>query len=341
MTNKHIAMVLLTLALVIGGFTLMRPQVAHATAYNNPVLFIHGFAANSDLNCDTGTEWGDTNYFWGTIEGFTQWFTIGEYNSDNHCDYLRSYLNVYNSHCSTYYNSGSNNGTVNEDMRHSACLLAWFIWDHYSSHGTDIGVVAFSLGGILIRQALTDTVYRTEFPPYLFISDVATMGTPHQGLVDGAAKGASIFASCPGNCVEAYQVQASNGLMVDLNSTSFRGGFGRDPQGESGTDWTTMGSNDDEVNAWCTGDPERMGTYNMDNLATVCAWMPGATHLIGYSGVAPEYCHVCQNSYRQDNSTAWDADTDYSDNNGGTWHSVSGMVHSNQDAYLAILYSDW
>ena len=340
MTNKRIAMVLLTLALVVGGFTLMRPQVAHATAYNNPVFFIHGFNALSTINCELGTEWGDTETLWNN-EGFKLHRSLGFYNADQ-CNYGRSqYLNTYNSDCSSYYDSGSNDGTVNEDIRHTACLLAWFIWDHYSSKGTDIGIVAFSLGGIIIRQAMTDTVYRTEFPPYLFISDVATMGSPHQGVADGAAKYMNIAKGCPGNCVEIDQIQASNGVMFDLNSTSFRGGFGRDPQGESGTDWTTMASNNDEVLAFCTASSERKGAPTNVNGATICGFMPGATHLIAYSGASPEYCHVCQNSYRQDNSTAWNADVSYSDNNGGTWTTVSGMVHSNLDAYYAILYSDW
>jgi hypothetical protein len=343
MTNKRIAMVLLALALVVGGFTLTPLKVAHAGSFNAPALFIHGFNVNSTINCNVGSEWGDTNTFFNN-QGYTKHLSLGFYNHDSNCG---GYLPTVDSRCSTYYNSGSNDGTVNEDIRYSACKLAWYIWDRWSQGGVTIAVVAFSFGGILIRQAMSDTPYRTEFPPYLLISDVATMGTPHQGLAGGTAwlfsHAPSWFptGTCPGNCVEVSQMEVTNGVNKDLNSTSFRGGFGRDPQGSGGTDWTTMASNNDEVLAFCTGNEESRGAPPNVNGATICGFMPGATHLIAYSGSSPEYCHVCQNSYRQDESTAWNADMSYSDNNGGTWYTVSGMVHSVHAAYLAILYSDW
>jgi hypothetical protein len=102
-----------------------------------------------------------------------------------------------------------------------------------------------------------------------------------------------------------------------------------------------MASNHDEVLAGCTLFSERKGAPSNVNISTLCGFMPGATHFVAYAGTSPEYCHVCQNSYRQDNSTAWNANMSYSDNNGGTWYTVSGMVHSNFEVYLAILNSDW
>jgi hypothetical protein len=338
--TKRIAMVLIALALVIGGFSLMPQKVAHAGSYNAPVLLIHGFNAGSTINCDAGSELGDIESFFYQSYGYWNTQSLGFYNGDYNCS---NYQGGESYHCTGWYDSGNNDGTVNEDIRHTTCLLAWFIWDQYTQYGTTIAVVAHSMGGILIRQAMNDTPYVGAFPPYLKISDVATLGAPHQGLMDGAAGFLSYFQGCPGNCVEVYQMQRSNAMMSNLNSTTVRGGFGRNPQGSGGTDWTTIASNGDEVlNDGCTVSSERKGAPGNVEIGTVCGFMPGATHFFAYAGATPEYCHTCSSSYLTDESTAWNADANYSDNNGGTWVTATAdTTHSIQTVYYAILYSSW
>lgn len=216
------------------------------------------------------------------------------------------------------------------------CLLAWYIWDNYTSNGTTIAVIAHSMGGILIRQAMIDTPYVSVFPPYLKISDVATAGTPHQGLATGAAQVWIRNQGCPSPCTQVFQMQADNALMSNMNSKTWRGGFGRNPQGSGGTDWTTMASDFDDVMLGC-GFVDRLGApANVEY--SVCGLMPGAKHFVTYPGPYPAYAHP---DYLEDTNTTWNADEAYSDNNGGTWVYVTTSEHSIYTLYEAILSSGW
>jgi hypothetical protein len=279
---------------------------------------------------------------WGTIEtyfrnqGYTNVRSVGFYNGDSNCG---DYVGQESSHCTGWYDSGSNDGTVNEDIRHTTCLLAWYIWDHYTQYGTTVAVLGHSMGGILIRQAMNDTPYVGAFPPYLKISDVATAGAPHQGLKSGSAWVWSHFQGCPGDCVEVSQMERANALMSNMNSTSFRGGFARNPQGSGGTDWTTMASNNDELlSNGCTTSIERKGAPSIVSTSSACGLMPGATHFVVYPGSFPNYCHGC---YLTDADTTWNATEAFSDNNGGVWYSGSSNEHSIFTLYYAILYPSW
>lgn len=211
----------------------------------------------------------------------------------------------------------------------------------YIAQYITVEVAAQSMGGILIRQAMFDTPYVGVFPPTLWISDVVTAGTPHNGgLVPGAA-GLGYFAGCASPCLQVYQMQADNALMQNLNSTTFRYGFGRDPSGgnSGGTDWTTFSSEGDwQVLSNCTR-TEWVGSppWQVGNRG-ICGFMPGATHFVDYIGPSPWYDH---GGYLGDNSTAWDANVVYSDNNGGNYVTTSGMIHASYEMYEAILYSSW
>ncbi len=281
-------------------------------------------------------EFGTVRDFF-TARGYTNLKTIGYYSDDWNCDDYLLYSDGLNQ-CSGWYDSGSNDRTVNEDIRHVTCLLAWYIWDQYTSKGTTIAVIAHSMGGILIRQAMIDTPYVSVFPPYLKISDVATAGTPHQGLFPEAAYGAIHTQGCPNPCTQVYQMQADNGLMSNMNSTSWRGGFGRNPQGYGGTDWTTLASEWDEVFEYsCTTSVEWLGAPDGTTAAS-CGLMPGAKHFVIYPGPYPYYHH---GDYLEDSNTTWNADEEYSDNNGGTWVYVTTSEHSIFTMYEAILSSGW
>ena len=133
-----------------------------------------------------------------------------------------------------------------------------------------------------------------------------------------------------------------NTMMTNMNSTTWRSGFGRDPQGSGGTDWTTMGGNYD---SWLqAGNPlsERHGApfggYYLAQSVELTALMPGATHFVFYPVDPPAYDH---GGYLTDSNTTWNANEDYSDNNGGTWASVSNSEHSIYTLYEAILLSTW
>ena len=279
---RRIATVLVVLAFVLTAYFLIPSKKALAGSFNAPVILVHGFNVNSKIDCNTGSTFGDIQTFF-TNQGYWNTRTVGFYNNDYDCD---TSIQLESSHCTGWYDSGSNDGTVNEDIRHVSCLLAWWIWDHYTSQGITVAVVAHSMGGILIRQAMNDTPYEIQFPPYLMISDVATAGSPHQGLTAGAAWGLGIKDGCPGNCTQVAQMEAYNALMSNMNSTSFRGGFARNPQGNGGTDWTTMSSENDEVLQWCVAG-ESLGAPSGVDATELCGLMPGATHFVIYPGPSP------------------------------------------------------
>lgn len=331
--SKRVAMLVVAFAIALAGVSFMPAKQALAGSFNAPVLMVHGINVNNQINCNWHPEFGTIrDYF--NARGYTNTWSVGFYEYDTNCN---DYLWGEWSHCTGWYDSGNNNYTVNEDMRHLSCLLAWYIWDRYTVNGTTISVIAHSLGGILIRQAMNDTPYVVAFPPHLKISDVATAGTPHQGLLTGAAGVWIHTQGCADPCTQVFQMQADNAMMSNMNSTSVRGGFGRNPQGSGGTDWTTMGSDNDEVLQNCAG-VERLGAPGSLGDESLCGMMPGAKHFVAYPGPSPIYHH---GDYLTDNNTTWNAYEDYSDNNGGTWYVVSNSEHSIYTMYYAILYSTW
>lgn len=304
---KRILTAVIALAVLFAALATIPPQKVLAGAKSNTVILIHGWNANSSQSCNEGPEFGDIEtYFHNNGIPITQ--SVKFYNADYNCDYP---IQEQSSHCTGWYDSGSNDGTVNEDIRHTTCLLAWYIYSYYNASGHTVEVVAHSMGGVLIRQAMFDTPYVTQFPPILQISDVVTAGAPQQGILSVSAWLTVFAASCASPCVELEQLQDNNPLMVNLNSASFRNGFGLNPQGANGgTDWTNMSSAQDPVMYAAGGTgingagPQTMGC-NYDNCSIMAeGWMPGAKHFIGYPGPNPNYDH---GGYLTDSNTTWNA----------------------------------
>jgi PGAP1-like protein len=299
-----------------------------------PILMIHGFNPGSSINCNSGSEFGDIKEF-ARKSSFRTMMTIGFYKNDTNCD---DYVGRESSHCTNYADSGSDDGTVNEDIRHVSCLIAWYIFDNFTSYGTSVDVIAHSMGGILIRQALFDTGNVSQLPPYLYVNNVVTAGSPHQGLTPFAAKIMSGFKGCPGDCFQVAQMEADSDIMINLNDPNYRKGSGLDPQGYGGTNWTTMSSEyDDEVLAYCVAGWHMGGPID-DTEA--CGLMPGATHFVVYPGPSnsdpnaiPTYTH---GGYLTDPNTNADATEIYSDNSGGNWVRASNRYHSIATMYQSI-----
>jgi hypothetical protein len=340
--SKRLALAFVAVVLLSAGLLFVRPPQARAVPANSPsnVLLLHGFSPDGAVNCNQNPTWGTVKTYFQS-HGIANVKTLKFYNNDTNCD-----LTVTDDNrCSNWY--PGNEGTVNEDIRHTTCNLAWYIYSWYTMYGTNVGVVAHSMGGILIRQAMNDTPYIIQFPPYLTIYDVATAGSPHQGVLSGAALVGAIGAfigvgSCIYPCLEANQMERANALMSNMNSTSFRGGFARNPQGNGGTDWTTMASNFDELLLHaCTSSNDMMGApggqLDVWN-TTACGLMPGAKHFVVYPGTSPTYDH---GGYLTDTNTNWNAREIYSDNTGGTWADVPNSEHSIFTLNYAMRYSTW
>ncbi|MFP5380312.1 MAG: esterase/lipase family protein, partial [Vicinamibacteria bacterium] len=162
--------------------------------------------------------------------------TAGYYFNDEHCSVNVAAFGSHAAHRGPVvtlpgaqpHRDGSH--TTNTPIEHLAHHLAWAIHETDSRRGRAVDVVAHSMGGLLIRYALAATERGVkDFPPYLLVEDVVTLGTPH-----GGARGAWFG-------FEAAQMQVGSDLLKALERYAW------EPDGRGGTDWTTVGSDDDDA----------------------------------------------------------------------------------------------
>ncbi len=184
---------------------------ARANGQANPVILVHGF--NWNANTDCGTYWAAAKTALlndGWTGGLT---TYGYYSGDTNCGIKYS------------GGTGTSIKTVAKDF-------ATQIYNRYSVRGVKVDVLAHSMGGLVVRSALTETAKGTTgFPPYLYIEDVATLSTPH----GGANYATLCYLTTVTQCKEM------------AGGSSFLTGLQARPQSAMSTDWTTLSSYDDPV----------------------------------------------------------------------------------------------
>jgi hypothetical protein len=211
-----------------------------------PILFVHGY--NNSTGCPSVNEAMWNNLKNDLVEdGWTgPKREIGFYSCDSNVA-STDWIDGYGSHsvyyatspcspvCSTHENgtSGHLSHNRNTDLRHLAYHLAWFIYQNYSKNGQSVQIVAHSMGGLIVRWMLyaeqnNSTIGQSVFPPVLYVQDVYTISTMHNGVVYA-------FLS---STWQAQQMQRGSSFITAINATS----SGRDPQATNGTDWTTMGN---------------------------------------------------------------------------------------------------
>ncbi|MEV6284822.1 hypothetical protein [Kribbella sp. NPDC051770] len=141
-----------------------------------------------------------------------------------------------------YYAGGSNctykyNGDRDTSITTIAKALANRIYTGYSRHGRKVDVVAHSMGGLVVRSALYHTHRGTEgFPPYLFVEDVVTLGTPHDGANSAELAACKVAYDKHRQCT---QMTAGSQFLKDLPETPSKSAMG--------TDWTVVSSFDDNT----------------------------------------------------------------------------------------------
>ena len=226
-------------------FTFLYHQ-KRATTASRPVYFVHGY---------DGTPWHFTpglncwDYWGWAIQDFQNelpgpfsgpLITVGFYSDDTSCDARIA--------------EGSRGTYIAELGR----LLAWRIYNDYSRFGITVDAVGHSMGGLIIRAALTGTQRRlSDFPPFVFVEDVVTLATPHGGTAEAgyAICGAFTGAQCA-------QMQTGSAFLQSLDNN---------PQSDVGTDWTLVGADDDDI-------VPRWKALRMDN----------AGHLVAYPKPQPD-----------------------------------------------------
>ncbi|WP_175647525.1 esterase/lipase family protein [Streptomyces cyaneochromogenes] len=126
------------------------------------------------------------------------------------------------------------NGNLDTRIQELGRLLAWDIYKNYSRHGKKVDVVGHSMGGQVIRAAITGVNKygsSSKWPDYLYVEDVVTLASPF--------KGAGIARLCS---------LQSHKQCSDLKPGSgFLSWAGQNPQSRMKTDWTLIGSSDDDT----------------------------------------------------------------------------------------------
>jgi len=202
---------------------------ARNNSQNEPVYFVHGL----DLS---PTPWHDCNGYWGAAMnkfralGWTgRLHPVAYYAKDTSCTENGNIQNVRIA-------SGNNLTSIKEYGRQ----LAWEIHDRYSKNERSVDIVAHSMGGLVARAAITGTAEaaiirdrRTReqggWPPRIYVEDVVTIGTPHNGT-QGWASVCSFFT------VVCNQM---------LPGSTFLNWLADNAQADGGTDWTMIGTEDD------------------------------------------------------------------------------------------------
>jgi hypothetical protein len=261
-----------------GGF-------ACAEAVKPAILLVHGINAfKAQVRWKSGV---DCNDYWEALPGYLKRHgfdrkpivKIGYYEADTNCANIKgswhpvtqnSYMNGTDAHAN---NLGH---TKEAAIEHLGYHLAWYIYNNYSKYGVAVDVVAHSMGGLMIRFALGKVeAQHPDFPPLLIVKNAVTLGTPH-----GGAR-AKLFASgCDGR--QCSQMRPGDGFLKSLEREAWN------PQGRGGTDWTAIGSDDDQ---WVAGDRAAGTSRNRDKDAYF-----GACHKLTY----PWHEHVMHGDYMKD-----------------------------------------
>jgi hypothetical protein len=130
--------------------------------------------------------------------------------------------------CNIRIASGSNNTSIKEYGR----LLAWEIYNRYSRNGRSVDIVAHSMGGLVARAAITGTARQLSgWPPYIYVEDAVTIGTPHNGTRGYAGVCSALYTAC----------------AEMLPGSSFLDWLADNAQAAGGTDWTMIGTEDDDI----------------------------------------------------------------------------------------------
>lgn len=270
------------LVALVAAFTLLVAiaPAAHARTdtKDKRVLLVHGYQpwGTPTSPCD----------MWGPMEtslqsqGFTgPLTTVQYYGAQVACD-----VSVIPYGSATAHHAPS--GGVHDryvSIRHLGYELAWMIHERYSKLGQTVDIAAHSMGGLVVRYALAQVQAKhPDFPPYLYVEDVVTLGTPHNG---------SGYASWCWT-TQCNEMSSGSSFLSWLRTNAWN------PQTSGGTDWTNVGS------------------YSDGTVSAASSVDMGASHKVLYESAA----NVAHGDYYVKTSTATTAPVRYNDH-GGTWYS--------------------
>lgn len=289
---------LATLLALVVALIGLQPVTAEARTDNRskPVVYVHGYNAFGDgTSCNMWSSMDNTLRSWGLTGAKV---TARYYKGDTNCTHALETFGANGKH----YDPG---GPFDRYTRieHLGYRLAWMIYSQYSSKGIAVDVVSHSMGGLITRYAVAQVARgHADFPPYLYVEDSVTLGTPHSGT--GWANWCWT--------TQCSQMRPGSSLINWLAT------YAPNPQGSGGTDWTAIGSYDDEI------------------VSESSAIAMSAAHKVQYLGSAD----VAHSDYYQDTTDARTADVRYNDYGGPfyTWYDAPWGVRWSD---YSLLYGSW
>lgn len=190
---------------------------------SRPLLLVHGFSLTSGIDCRndaTMRSWtqGMRNRNWTDVR------TVAWYGGDSNCS-----LSV----------DGVGNNSNFTSLTTIAKEFAWMVHDQFTVNGVPVGIVAHSMGGLVVRRALDGVMNREAgFPPGMLVNDVVTAGSPHIGT--------PLSNLCLETIPTTICLESALGspffLTLDANPQ------GRNAAGTTrATEWSLIGSDCDEI----------------------------------------------------------------------------------------------
>ena len=302
-------------------------------SFDKPIYFIHGYADN--INVDgvlqiAGPSF-DCGEYWNTV--LSSFFNSGEpasltgpnarlikwgfYHNDRNCTRV-----------------GAHDGAGLSDFRNVPIKtlgadLAWDIYLRYTRWGDSVDVVAHSMGGLVLKAALTGTARGDpDFPPYLYVEDAMTLSTPHQGVPISFACGA-----LNGN----QQCQDMFATPCTSSPTScFLKWVYMNPSTRVFTDWTFVASDNDFV----------VPAWSALAIGTASIAPANGLHKVVYTKPQPGGQILGHMNYLWSNSGTWNAL--YCDWGGGcdllnrgTWFTLNGTWDPIRLMRYATYYGNW
>lgn len=203
---------LLAAAVAVGG--VLVPGGTASAAAEEPVFFVHGYNDSGGSNCES--LWANAiDHFVKQGRSVGSLKTVAYYSGDSKCD-----VDV-------------GNATTDTRIKHVAAAFANYVYDHHTSKGQSVEIVAHSMGGLVSRVAMLGSAKGWDgFPKgALKVSDVVTLATPHQGIIDPDKYESTQWDSMvPGSTFMDVLHEPANRLDQDW---------------AAGTDWSFVGSDED------------------------------------------------------------------------------------------------
>lgn len=175
------------------------------------VYFVHGFDLSQSPGWDCGGYWTTAMNKFRSLGWTGTLHTVGFYAGDTNCSVRIANASAYTS------------------IQELGRIFAWDIYNRHSKSGRSVDIVAHSMGGLIARAAITGTARKlANWPPYIYVEDVVTIGTPHNGT--GIARLCG-YTQC-----------------TDMRpGSTFLNWLADNAQASGGTDWTMIGTEDDDV----------------------------------------------------------------------------------------------